>query len=680
MALANDRRGFGRTARATSLLVIGIVITGCGSGPSVDHAPGHLSGEPLREIQQAAHYELAVADAEWTDLFVRTSGWHTDSGWFGADSSYSVPFDRYDAPGRAGQTKTLWIFADSLTGSESRDVPQHIPYNTLAIMKGSNPAMATMEYIYGTNGNGTIAGGNAGTVFVADTPRSPPYDGSWPRLWLSDGIRLGDNMHIFARLIAGGGELGYTRMGTVLISVPIVSGELDLGSHTKIDSHLFLPANDQRHAVMYGACILDNTTEAGAPHPDGYIYIYGAAWHPSSGDFKLCASRVTESEFLMPGAYRYWDGIGWSTDIDDSVPMAHGVETENSVVPMYDGRYLLVNEQRTNVYATSAKTPWGPFDVEKRQDIYPIPGLDFSGDPQIHAYNAKAHPHLSRPGELLIGYNFNIFPAHPHIFENNVYRPRFIILTMDITDPDGKEPSAADITDTERFTTPSYDALADREFCGDKSGLWGDPLNWSPVGISEAPAWVSIHGHTVEIDFNAPTIGVLHLGYNNDLAEPTLLRISDGGSLTTTNRSGRSGGWDMIGGMRSGDAYLDMTGRSLYHCQGYLVVNHHSSGKAYVHVGPDAEIIVDEQMYFWNGDSETELEGAITIKGGVVWGSGAHLTTLLGNGRFRVRRSVYSIAQAQSDIAVGRFVIVDGELSVATVTIGSVDYTQIATR
>ena len=804
----------------------------------------------------------SVADDDWTNLFVRTSGWHTTSGWFGADSSYSVPFERYDAPGRAGQTKTLWIFADSLTGSETGDVPQHIPYNTLAVMEGDDPTTATMDYIYGTNGNGTVAGGNAGTVFIADTPLSPPYNGSWPRLWLSDGIRLGDNMYIFSRLIAGGGEFGYTRIGTVLITVPIVDGELDLENHTKIDSHLFLPANEDRHAVMYGACILDNTVEAGAPHPDGYIYVYGAAWHPSSGDFKQYASRVTEADFLTPSAYRYWDGIGWSVEINDSVAMADGVETENAVVPMYDGRYMLVNEQRTNIYYTIADNPWGPFDKEQRQDIYLIPGIDFFGDPQIHAYNGKAHPHLSRPGELLIGHNFNIFPAHPHIFANNVYRPRFLnLVSTDIRDPDDRDapspdpftwltmpvatgensismaattatdtnpveyyfesvagggndsgwqdsntyedtglipgtiynyrakcrdkasarnetrwsstesaetetplPEApdvsnlsaenitafsatlrglvtagfpypeitiywgetdglmnplnwdesitVDITDgvfsavvsplsdsttyyyrcyatnsegddwadgTENFLTASYDSYLDREFDGSESGKWNNPLNWTPQGISETPAWVNVFGKTVEIDYTVPTVGVVNLGYNNDLINPTTLNISDGGSLTTTNGSGGTSGWDMIGGMDTGDTYLNMTGNSIYHCQGYVVFNHHSTGTSYMNIGPNAQVNVDQQIYYWNGNSETFLEGTITVENGLVWGTGIHVTTISGNGKFRVVQSVYSIAQANSDITAGRFVRDGGSsLSVTTVNVSGTVYTQIA--
>ena len=373
---------------------------------------------------------VGQADSGWTEMFVWTSGWESDSAWFGADGAYSIPLSRYDARGRAGETKTLWTFADSLTGSTASDRPSHIPYNTLAVMEGGDPATATMRYIYGTNGNGVIAGGNAGTVFVADTPRSPAYDGSWPRLWLSDGIRLGEQVYIFARLIGrSSAPWGYDRIGTVLITVPFVNGELDLVNHSKVDSHLFLAATAERHSVQFGSCILDNTVEAGAPHPDGYIYVYGASWYPGDGHFKLFAARVLPDDFEGADRWEYRTATGWSDDINDSVPIAGGVETENAVAPLDEGKYLLVNEQRRYLYCTVGANPWGPFDINTRKCFYSIPEFD-QGD-EMDAYNGKAHPHLSEDGEILIGYNVNAFPAHPHIFERNVYRPRFAMVRID---------------------------------------------------------------------------------------------------------------------------------------------------------------------------------------------------------------------------------------------------------
>ena len=234
---------------------------------------------------------------------------------------------------------------------------------------------------------------------------------------------------------------------------------------------------------------------------------------------------------------------------------------------------------------------------------------------------------------------------------------------------------------TESFTTPKfdYDPSWDRTFLGTVDANWSNPSNWDPVGIPGAgTAWAYVRQKTVEIDYTSPTIGVLNLGHNDNLTGPTTLTISNGGSLTTTNGSGGASGWDMIGGMNTGDTYLNMTGNSVYNCQGIVIFNHHSTGTSYIHIGPNAQMNIDQQIYYWNGDSQTTLEGVIIAEGGLMWGKGTHVTTISGSGKFRVKQSAYSIINADSDITAGRFVRDGGGLSVTTVNVEGTDYTQIA--
>ena len=51
---------------------------------------------------------------------------------------------------------------------------------------------------------------------------------------------------------------------------------------------------------------------------------------------------------------------------------------------------------------------------------------------------------------------------------------------------------------------------------------------------------------------------------------------------------------------------------------------------------------IDQQIYYWNGDSQTILEGVITVEGGLMWGKGTHVTTISGSGKFRVKQSAFS--------------------------------------
>ena len=71
------------------------------------------------------------------------------------------------------------------------------------------------------------------------------------------------------------------------------------------------------------------------------------------------------------------------------------------------------------------ETPYGPFgDIT---EIYRTPEFDQG----IWPYNAKAHPALSKPGELLISYN-TITPDFWNDIKKDahIYRPRFIKMIL----------------------------------------------------------------------------------------------------------------------------------------------------------------------------------------------------------------------------------------------------------
>ena len=92
---------------------------------------------------------------------------------------------------------------------------------------------------------------------------------------------------------------------------------------------------------------------------------------------------------------------------------------------MEDGRVIATYQLDTNspdIMIQVGKTPWGPFQLAKK--VWSTP--EIYDDVDFYTYNAKAHPHLSKPGELLISYNVNSFDfaddikKHPHHL-----RPRF---------------------------------------------------------------------------------------------------------------------------------------------------------------------------------------------------------------------------------------------------------------
>src|SRR3989442_1562311 len=75
-------------------------------------------------------------------------------------------------------------------------------------------------------------------------------------------------------------------------------------------------------------------------------------------------------------------------------------------------------------YGGSPIGPWG-----SAIPVYHAPEPDI--DPaNVYTYNAKGHPHLSRPGEMLISYNVNTFDFNENINNADIYRPRFIRLPL----------------------------------------------------------------------------------------------------------------------------------------------------------------------------------------------------------------------------------------------------------
>lgn len=352
------------------------------------------------------------ADA-WEALFNRTSGWT------GADGIYSIPISGDESPGSAAETSTLFVFSDTFIGEVGSDgqrlAGSTLVNNTLVLLKGGEPVPGNIEFRWPSGGTG-----NPKAVFEPATPNTNP--GDW--YWLMDGIALDGWMHIFAlRMKRGdGGVFNFAVAGVALLSAPLDS-PAPWQDQVQLDTPLHFVPTDGRGEIIFGAGIMANTAEAGAPDPDGYIYTYGTQNDPFVK--KLVAARVLPNEFQDFSKWRYWDGTIWSTDIETAATLANRVSSELSVSPLTDGRVVLVFQLDTlgrDVAVRIGESPVGPFgDVVT---LWSCPEPDT--DPDIYCYNAKAHPNLSQPGELLISYNVNTFDFFDHFTNADIYRPRFI--------------------------------------------------------------------------------------------------------------------------------------------------------------------------------------------------------------------------------------------------------------
>ena len=365
---------------------------------------------------RAVHRNLNVNEftaspaPEWSNLFLRKSGW------LGGDGIFAIPLSGRDA---RKKDSILFLFSDTVLGEIEGGALKSgfsMVNNSVALLKGKTPDPANAAFrIAGT-------GETRQAVFVpkADKPDKDTY------FWLGDGFvspEAGNDLFIFAYKITNthdNSAFPFKETGNSVIRVPA-------GSHFPYaDQQQFeLPFNDYNageETISFGAGVYNSSKAAGEASPDGFVYIYGTKG-PTK---KLVAARTSPARLTSFDQWEFWDGTGWSKQAGAAAALSDSVSNELSVSMLAPGKYALVYQLSSifpEICMQAGPTPYGPFGP--RIVLYKT-SADIK-DPDLFTYNAKAHPALSEPGELLISYNVNTFkflevlPKQP-----NLYRPRFV--------------------------------------------------------------------------------------------------------------------------------------------------------------------------------------------------------------------------------------------------------------
>jgi len=363
------------------------------------------------QAQELDSIRFKVAAApEWTNLFNRTDGW------FGGDGIYSIVLNgKESSPPKA--KKTLFIFSDSMIGKVNggKMEPNAVMiHNAVAVLDGNEPDPNKISFSW------KKVNQKPESIFVPKTPLTQAGD----YYWLGDGFvnqELDNATFIFGYRIksTGGGAFGFAEVGNTLIKIK--AGEaLPFQNYEQKDTPFYLEHDGETGS--FGAGIYINTKQTGEVNADGYIYVYGTFGKTK----KLLVARVLPKDFENYSKWSYWDGTNWQADIKKSAAVTDQVSNELSLSQLPDGRYALVFQQSgigRHICMQLGKTPYGPFGkIIKLWDTSEAIELK-----SFFTYNAKAHPGLSKKGELLISYNVNSFDffkdlqTHP-----NLYRPRFI--------------------------------------------------------------------------------------------------------------------------------------------------------------------------------------------------------------------------------------------------------------
>lgn len=357
---------------------------------------------------------------EWDALFDLHSG-----GWTGADGIFSLPQTGTEVANGYLNTDTLFIFSDTFTDDVNIDGSRSnmtIVHNTVGLRPAGGPAASAIQMVV-NQAQGT---GDPVDMFKPTVPGSGSFD--W--YWLKDGIVLNGRTYIIASRWGLIGQLQFGRKGIVMIEIP-AGDPAPFANHTQELVPLYVDAPVGGSNIVYGGAIMANTVTAGAPAPDGYIYIYGNSDSvPGDGFNKLVyVARVLEADFGNISLWRYWDGSTWSTNIADSAGITDESSLENSVTPLPNGQFLMVFQHRQIspwVAMRIGQSPVGPWTAPIKIYEVPIPAALGS----VFPYNAKAHPHLSAPGEMLISYNVNSLRNVDNRNYSDIYRPRFIKLIV----------------------------------------------------------------------------------------------------------------------------------------------------------------------------------------------------------------------------------------------------------
>lgn len=360
-------------------------------------------------------------DAEWTNL------WLNYDGWTGADGIYSIPLDGKDRAGSADEaSKTLWLFSDTLLGKCDTATGKYIGVfdmvkQSAALLTGNKPDPAKREFIYG------IYGKKAHTNLFFET------------YWMLDGIAVGDAIYALAYTIDA--QMYPTQVD--MVKIPLVNGTPDFRNYS-VTEKTPLMYKDDAHQIVFGAGICDNTKTAGAPKPDGYVYIYGYRDDLSTHSKELLVARVKREDFPDTGKWRFYNSGNWVEGIEQAnnagSVIASRVSCELSVTPLtsgvYKNEFMLVYEKDVIGNELQYAIGTNPYTFGKPVTFYKTPEPEKLQN--SFTYNAKAHPHVSPPGYLLVSYNVNLQGRFPD--NNGVYRPRFVKLDLNnVTAPSSKE-------------------------------------------------------------------------------------------------------------------------------------------------------------------------------------------------------------------------------------------------
>ncbi|UJH90626.1 hypothetical protein LZ575_17875 [Antarcticibacterium sp. 1MA-6-2] len=343
--------------------------------------------------------EFTVAPApEWSAVFKR------NSGWFGGDGIFAIPYSGDD--NKTESDSILFLFSDTMFGEIENGelVPGYrMVHNSVGLFKKGQDLLNTDFFL------SEDESGQKVSMFTPNTEGDEYY-------WLGDGFvnPKNDKLYIFAYRIRDthdGSAFPFEEVGNDLL---VIENKDQIPLETT--SQLPIPHSYKELSgppISFGAGVYTEGDD---------VYIYGVR-----GPNKELVVARTKAETIED--FSTWEFKApdiWTKEHGLMENIAQQVSNELSVSKLENGQYALIYQGggiNPNIFMQLGDTPAGPFG-EKQEIWNTSQEVD---DPDLFTYNAKAHPAISGPGELLVSYNVNSFKFFEIIESKpNLYRPRFV--------------------------------------------------------------------------------------------------------------------------------------------------------------------------------------------------------------------------------------------------------------
>jgi hypothetical protein len=226
--------------------------------------------------------------------------------------------------------------------------------------------------------------------------------------WIGSGRESTDGLDVLvnAYRLTGPGQFDFVLTATMVAT---------LNPITMLPRTITRTLRGVGESVAWGSAILATP---------GAVYVYGSEFDHGSGRRYAHVAWLVDG--TITGTWKFWTGYGWSVEHERSARILSGVGTAFGVQLIGEQIVLITVDCRT---AFPSRVVAYLLDAPEVAAGPPVPLFavpELAGHRDRIAYDARVHPHLAEPGQLLISYNVHSLDPGVLFSDASVYRPRFV--------------------------------------------------------------------------------------------------------------------------------------------------------------------------------------------------------------------------------------------------------------